>query len=160
MESLTSADVQAALDRHGLAIKMQFFDTSTATSQQASDNIGCQLGQIVKSLAFIIDGQPVLVLTSGDRRVDTRKLAAKYEVRRKKVKAAKPEQCIEIYGYAPGGVPPLGHRTPNIPTYMDESLKRYQTVYAAGGAHNAIFAIQLDQLVQATGGAFMDVKED
>ncbi len=160
MEPLTSTNVQAALDALGLEIKMMFFETSTATSQQAADNIGCELGQIVKSLAFIIDGQPVLVLASGDQRVDTRKLAAKYEVGRKKVKAAKPEQCVEIYGYAPGGVPPLGHRKPGIPTYIDESLKRYELVYAAGGAHNAIFPIALDQLVRATDGEFMDVRQE
>lgn len=160
MEPLTPSHVQAALDRFGWDIKMRFFEESTATSQQAADAISCELGQIVKSLAFLIDGQPVLVLASGDQRVDTRKLAAKHDVGRKKVKAAKPEQCIEIYGYAPGGVPPIGHRTPDLPAYIDDSLRRYETVYAAGGAHNAIFPIGLAQLVEATGGEFMDVKED
>lgn len=160
MEPLTSDHVQATLDRFGWQIKMQFFAESTATSQQAADAIGCELGQIVKSLAFLVSGQPILVLVSGDRRVDTRKLAAKYDVGRKKVKPAKPEQCVEIYGYAPGGVPPIGHRTPDLPTYIDDSLQRYATVYAAGGAHNAIFPIQLSQLVEATGGEFVDVKED
>ena len=80
-----------------------------------------------------------------------------FSVGRKKVKTAKPEQCIEIYGYAPGGVPPVAHRTPNLPIYIDESFKRYETVYAAGGAHNAIFPIQLSQLVVITNGQFADV---
>jgi Cys-tRNA(Pro) deacylase len=159
MEPLTPAHVQTALDQLGWDIQMQFFAESTATSQQAADAIGCELGQIVKSLAFLVDGQPVLVLASGDRRVDTRKLAARYDVGRKKVKVAKPEQCVEIYGYAPGGVPPLGHRTRGLPTYIDDSLQRYETVYAAGGAHNAIFPITLVRLIEATNGELMDVKE-
>ena len=161
MQALTPDDVQAALQKLGLDITMIFFDNSTATSQQAADEIGCELGQIVKSLAFIVNGQqPVTVLASGDQRVDERKLAALYNVGRKKVKAATAEQCVEIWGYAPGGVPPLGHRTPDLPVYLDDSLQRYTQLYAAGGAHNAIFPVTLAQLVMMTGGTFMDIKRE
>lgn len=160
MEALTPADVQKALDALDSGIKITFYEESTATSQMAADNIGCELGQIVKSLAFMIDGNPVLILASGDQFVDDRKLATMFEVGRKKVKSAKPEQCVEIYGYAPGGVPPLAHRTADLPTYIDDSLKRFEQLYAAGGAHNAIFPISLTQLLEITGGAFADVKKD
>jgi prolyl-tRNA editing enzyme YbaK/EbsC (Cys-tRNA(Pro) deacylase) len=157
MQPLTAADVQAAIDRLNLNIQIRFFDTTTATSQQAADNIGCELGQIVKSICFIVAGQPVIVLTSGDQRVDDRKLAEMYSVGRKQVKVATPDECISIYGYAPGGVPPFGHRTPNIATYIDDSLTRYEMLYAAGGEHNAIFPITLEQLQAATGGKIADV---
>lgn len=157
MQPLMPADVQAALDQLNLGIAIRFFENSTATSQQAADNIGCELGQIVKSLAFIIDEKPILVLASGDQRVDDKKLAAIYNVGRKKVKTASPEQCVEIYGYAPGGVPPLAHRTPGLPVHIDDSLKRYDQLYAAGGAHNAIFPITLKQLEQVTNGQIADV---
>jgi len=157
MQALTPADVQTALDQFSTGITIRFFENSTATSQQAADNIGCELGQIVKSLAFIIDEKPILVLASGDQRVDDKKLAAIYNVGRKKVKTASPEQCVEIYGYAPGGVPPLAHRTQGLPIYIDDSLKRYEQLYAAGGAHNAIFPITLNQLQQITGGQFAEV---
>jgi len=158
MQSLTPADVQAALDSFNLGITIRFFDNSTATSQLAADAIGCELGQIVKSLAFIVAEQPIVVLASGDQRVDDRKLAALFNVGRKKVSVASPEQCVAIYGYEPGGVPPLGHRTPGLPVYLDDSLQRYQQLYAAGGAHNAIFPITLAQLQQVSGGIFADVK--
>jgi prolyl-tRNA editing enzyme YbaK/EbsC (Cys-tRNA(Pro) deacylase) len=158
MQPLTPADVQAALDLYG--IKINFFDNSTATSQLAADNIGCELGQIVKSLAFIVDEQPIIVLASGDQRIDDRKLAAMFNVGRKKVRVASPEQCVEIYGYAPGGVPPLAYRTAGLPMVLDDSLKRYDQLYAAGGAHNAIFPIMLTQLVEITGASFADVKRD
>ena len=157
MQPLTPQDVQNALDQQNLNIRIRFFDTPTATSQQAADNIGCQLGQIVKSICFVIDGtQPVIVLTSGDQKVDDRKLAELYNVGRKKVKAANPEQLVEIFGYEPGSVPPFGHRNP-IPTYIDDTLQRFDQLYAAGGAHNAIFPITLDQLVAATGGEVLTV---
>lgn len=158
MQPLTTTDVQAALDQLGLGIQIRLFDSSTATSQQAADNIGCELGQIVKSLCFIIDGQPIVVLASGDQRVDDRKLAEFYGVGRKKVKIASAEECVAIYGYEPGGVPPVGHRTPGLPIYIDDSLQRYEMLYAAGGAHNAIFPITLQQLTDATGGKIADVK--
>ena len=157
MQPLAPTDVQAALNQLNTGIAIRFFENTTATSQQAADNIGSELGQIVKSLAFIVDEKPILVLASGDQRVDDKKLAAMYNVGRKKVKTASPEQCVEIYGYAPGGVPPIAHRTPGLPVYIDDSLKRYEQLYAAGGAHNAIFPITLNQLQQITGGQFADV---
>jgi prolyl-tRNA editing enzyme YbaK/EbsC (Cys-tRNA(Pro) deacylase) len=149
--------VQAELDRLNTGIQIRFFESTTATSQQAADNIGCELGQIVKSILFIIDGQPIVVLTSGDQYVDDRKLATRFEVGRKKVKTAKPEECIAIYGYAPGAVPPLAYRSPNIIVLADEALQRYETVYAAGGAHNAIFPVELTQLIAITGATFAEV---
>ncbi|MBZ0277952.1 MAG: YbaK/EbsC family protein [Anaerolineae bacterium] len=157
MDTLSPTEVQAALDALNLDIQIRFFTNSTATSQQAADNVGCELGQIVKSLAFIISDAPIIVLASGDQRIDDKKLAALFNVGRKKVKVASPEQCVAIYGYAPGGVPPLAHRTPGLPVYIDDSLQRYEQLYAAGGAHNAIFPITLEQLVRVTGGQFADV---
>lgn len=157
MQPLTVADVQAALQQAGLATTIQLFENSTATSQMAADNIGCALGQIVKSLAFIVEGQAILVLASGDQRVDDRKIAELYNVGRKKVKIATPDECVAIYGYAPGGVPPLGHRTAGLPTYIDDSLQRFDQLYAAGGASNAIFPITLAQLLDVSGGRLIDV---
>jgi prolyl-tRNA editing enzyme YbaK/EbsC (Cys-tRNA(Pro) deacylase) len=155
MQPLTSNDVQAALDQLHLDSTIRFFDTPTATSQQAAHNIGCQLGQIVKSICFLIADEPIIVLTSGDQKVDDRKLATLYNVGRKKVKAADAIQLVEIYGYEPGSVPPFGHRS-KVTTYIDESLRRFDIIYAAGGAHNAIFPITLAQLEAAIGGTLMD----
>ncbi|MDL1902065.1 YbaK/EbsC family protein [Anaerolineae bacterium CFX9] len=161
MQPMTPMDVQAALRAHGLNAEIRFFETSTATSQMAADNIGCQLGQIVKSLCFMVElaegAQPVLVLTSGDQRVDDRRIAERYGVGRKKVRVASPDECIRIFGYAPGGVPPVGHRTTGLPVYIDATLLRFDQLYAAGGDHNAIFPITPDELERATGGEFVDI---
>lgn len=158
METLDAATVQAALDALQLNIQVQFFATSTATSEEAAASIGTTLGSIVKSIVFMVEGNPIVVLAAGDQRIDTRKIAALYNISRKKVKTARPEECIEYIGYAPGGVPPLGHRTP-MPIYIDQTLSRFETVYAAAGAPNAIFPITFPTLIQITGGQVIDVVE-
>ena len=158
MQAMGVRDVQLALERLGLEIEIIEFDSSTATSQQAADNVGCELGQIVKSLGFLIEkSKPILVLASGDQSVDDRKLASLFQVGRKKVRMMNPEQCLSILGYAPGGVPPLGHRQPDIPVVIDDYLRRYQQVYAAGGAANAIFPIELAVLQFVTKAVFADI---
>ena len=161
MQAMGLREVQAALDALGLKITVLEFEESTATSLQAADRIGCQLGQIVKSLGFMIDKrEPALVLTSGDQSIDERKLAALFGVGRKKVRMMNAEQCLALLGYAPGAVPPIGHRSSAIPVYLDATLKRYETVYAAGGAANAIFPISPGALQEATRGRFADVTRE
>ena len=150
--------VQAALDRRRLGIQVVTYDSSTATSQQAAENIGCQLGQIVKSLGYMIDKTtPVLILASGDQSIDERKLGAMFGVGRKKTRMMSAEQCVEALGYAPGGVPPIAHRRDDLTILLDETLNRFETVYAAGGAANAIFPLKLSLLEEVTGGAFADL---
>jgi Cys-tRNA(Pro) deacylase len=153
---LGSADVETALEGLGLEARVMTFDDSTATAPQAAEAIGTELGSIVKSLCFVVAGQPVIVLTAGDRRVDDRKLSALYGVGRKKVKIADAKTTITATGYAPGGVPPVGHRS-TLPVLIDETLARFETVYAAAGTENAIFAVPYEALVQVTGGRVVDV---
>ena len=157
MEALTTDHVQAALDSFNLGIKIRLFENSTATSQQAADNIGCELGQIAKSLAFIIDGQPIVVIASGDQRVDDKKLAALYNVGRKKVRSATPEQCVEIYGYAPGGVAPLGYRTPGLPVYLDESGGELERICLNAGGRGQIVELGTLELVELVGAQLVDL---
>jgi prolyl-tRNA editing enzyme YbaK/EbsC (Cys-tRNA(Pro) deacylase) len=159
MAPLTPQDVQAALDALGLNIHVQVFETSTATAQEAADSIGCELGAIVKSLCFLVDGKPVIVLTAGDRRADDRKMAALYEVGRKRVRMADFDSTVAATGYAPGGVPPVGHIQP-LPVLIDDTLARFETVYCAAGSPNAIFPIAFGTLVEATGGRTADIAQE
>lgn len=160
MQPLTPDDVQRALDQFDFGLKVQLFAESTATSQEAADAIGTALGTIVKSLCFMVEGQPVIVLAAGDRRVDDRKLATIYGVSRKKVKVATPEQCVEVFGYSPGSVPPLAHRSANLPVFIEDSLARFTQLYAAAGAPNAIFPVTLAQLQHITGGQLTDLQRE
>ena len=158
MQALGVDDVRAALDKLGIDAKIIEFDSPTATSQQAADNVGCALGQIVKSLGFIINRtQPVLVLASGDISIDDRKLAKRYGVGRKKARMMKAGECLELLGYAPGGVPPIAHRRDGIPILMDESLMRYQTLYTSGGADHALLPISREDLRRVTKAEIVDL---
>ncbi|MCH8551002.1 MAG: YbaK/EbsC family protein [Natronospirillum sp.] len=156
IKPLTPDNVRAAIDALGLDIRVETFDTSTATSQEAADTLGTALGSIVKSLCFLINDEPIMVLGAGDQRMDDRKLAALRGVGRKKVKMATPDQSIEFSGFAPGGVPPIGHRVP-MPIYIDNTLARFEIVYAAAGAADTIFRIPYEHLLAVTEGEVVDV---
>lgn len=160
MEALTPDHVQTALNTFDLGINIRRFQNSTATSQLAAEEVGCELGQIAKSICFVVNDQPILVIASGDQRVDDRKLATLLGVARKQIKFATPEQCIEYFGYAPGGVPPVGHRSRLQAVYLDESLQRFTQIYPAGGSNNTIFGLTLAQLEQISGGKFVDVRRE
>ncbi len=160
MDEWNAQHVQRVLDDFAPDIQVRFFEDSTATSQMAADAIGCDLGQIAKSIVFWVEAQPAVVIISGDQRVDDRKLAALHNVGRKKVRSANAEDCITITGYAPGGVPPMAHRRADIVVYVDESLARYDLIYAAAGAHNAIMPLAFDRLVSLSRGVRADLKRD
>ena len=157
-KSLGIADVRQAMVSLGMQDTILEFDSPTATSHQAAQNAGCALGQIVKSLGFIINRTtPILVLACGDQFVDDRKLAALHGVGRKKARLMTAEQCQSILGYAPGAVPPICHRTADVAVILDSSLRRFELVYASGGAANAIFPIAVADLQRVTAGRFADI---
>ncbi len=151
--------VQAALDARGLDIKVVEFAASTATAPEAAAAAGCELGAIVKSLLFLVDGQPTLVLVAGDRMADQKKLAARFDVGKKRVRLADAQTVARVTGYEIGGVPPVGHNSA-LPTVVDESLGRFETVWAAAGAHNAVFPIAFAKLIEITGGQVATITEE
>ena len=146
--------VQAALHELGVEIEVKELDASTRTAQEAADAIGTELGSIVKSLVFLADGQPIIVLVAGDRRADSAHLRELLEA--EKVTIADADQVRQWTGYAIGGVPPVGH-TGSVPVWIDRSLSRFETVYAAAGGPRAIFPITYTQLVELTGGNVADL---
>jgi prolyl-tRNA editing enzyme YbaK/EbsC (Cys-tRNA(Pro) deacylase) len=146
--------VQAALEAAGLAIEVVRLDDTARTAQLAADAIGAELGSIVKSLVFLADGEPVLVLVAGDRRADPAKLKAALGAHRAMIADA--DRVKQETGFSIGGVPPVGHLTP-LPTWIDRSLERYETVYAAAGHPHAVFPIRFEALVQLTNGQLADI---
>jgi prolyl-tRNA editing enzyme YbaK/EbsC (Cys-tRNA(Pro) deacylase) len=148
--------VQAALAALGLDTEVVRVPGSAKTAQLAAESVGCAVGAIVKSLLFVVDGTPVLVLCAGDRRVDAAKLAA---LRGAESAAMAPAAVVRAAtGYAIGGVPPLGHATA-LPIYMDPALLRWPLVYAAAGAPDALFPIESQTLRTVTGAEVVDVSE-
>ncbi len=152
MTPLTPDHVQAALDGFGLGLTVEHFDDTTFTSDDAARAIGCELGQIAKSMCLLVAGTPVLVVASGDTRVSDAKLAAHFGVGRKKIKLADAETCVAVFGYPPGGVAPVGHRADGITVLVDPSLSRWDRIYAAAGTPHDNFALTFTQLLTITGG--------
>jgi len=148
--------VEGYLREHGLEIDLLQLDKSTRTAQLAAQAIGAELGSIVKSLVFLADGEPVLVLVAGDRRADTRRLRALLAARR--VMIADADQVREATGFTIGGVPPVAHDHP-LRTLVDRNLSRFDTVYAAAGTPQAVFPITYRQLIALTGGQEVDCTE-
>jgi prolyl-tRNA editing enzyme YbaK/EbsC (Cys-tRNA(Pro) deacylase) len=142
---------QSALDL-GLALEIIEFDQTTHTAEEAASAIGCQVGQIVKSLLFLVNKKPVMALISGGNRLDEDKLAGLCDANRKQVKRADADLVKEITGFTIGGVPPFGH-TSIFPLFLDEELMAFDQVWAAAGTPRAVFAIApaiLAQLSKAT----------
>ena len=155
----TAQKVAEAARQLGLNIEIKEFTAGTRTAQEAADAIGCLVAQIVKSLLFVVDGQPVMVLVSGSNQLDEKKLAALCGVGRKKVKRGNADIARQATGFAIGGVPPFGHLT-QLPTYIDEHFKQFDVIWAAAGTPNAVFAITLNELVQASQGTVANLKKD
>jgi len=143
------ARVTAFLARHGLAHEIVMFGQSTKTAQLAADAIGCELGQIAKSLVFVADGRPVVALVAGDRRGDGAAIAR--ESGASKAKMADAETVREATGYEVGGVSPFDLPA-DLPVLVDDSLLRYQVVYPAAGTSSSIVRLSLDQLLALSGG--------
>ena len=160
MDTLSPSHVQSVLDSHGLGLQVIHFDDQTTTSEDAARVIGCELGQIAKSMCLMVGGNPTLVVASGDQRIAEAKLARHFGIGRKKIKMTSAEQCIEVFGYAPGGVPPVGHRREGIPVVLDETLGRWDRLYAAAGTPHDNFEVTFEQLRTITGGTVLDCVRD
>jgi len=149
--------VREHLKQCGLDIEVMELAESTRTAALAAEAVGAPLGAIVKSLVFLADGKPILVLVSGDRRADPKKLARILKARR--VMIANADQVREITGFAIGGVPPVAHKT-KLPTLIDRNLGRFEKLYAAAGSPRAVFPITLKTLVEITEGQLANLTED
>jgi prolyl-tRNA editing enzyme YbaK/EbsC (Cys-tRNA(Pro) deacylase) len=147
--------VQAAITERGLSRRVIELAVHARTSQQAALALGVTVGQIVKSLVFTADGRPLLVAASGANRVDERRLAALAGGR---IRRADPETVKQATGYTIGGVPPIGLAS-DLAVYVDRDLLGYELVYAAAGLPECVFPIAPEELVRATGGRVVDIKE-
>jgi prolyl-tRNA editing enzyme YbaK/EbsC (Cys-tRNA(Pro) deacylase) len=143
--------VRAALREKGSRAEVIELEATARTAADAARALGVEVGAIVKSLLFMIDGDPVMALVAGDRRCDTKTLGAAFG-RSGLVLRADADQVREATGFVIGGVAPLGHPAP-LPTAIDDSLGRFETVYAAAGHPFCVFPTTVLELSLLTGGA-------
>ena len=136
--------VRAFFRQYGLEERIQEFDVSSATVELAAQALRCEPCRIAKSLSFLVDGKAILVVAAGDARIDNAKFKAKFHVKAKMLSPADTEAMI---GHAVGGVCPFAVND-GVKVYLDESLKRFETVFPACGSSNSAIELSLPELEQ------------
>ena len=140
--------VRLALNAQGIDPEIRWFDDATTTAVAAAAALGIEVGAIANSLVFTLDGDPLLVLTSGAHRVDTAWLGERLGG---SIGRASKDLVKEATGQVIGGVAPVGHPSP-IRTLVDEDLAGYPVVWAAAGHAHTVFPTSFAELLRLTGG--------
>jgi prolyl-tRNA editing enzyme YbaK/EbsC (Cys-tRNA(Pro) deacylase) len=150
--------VEEAILGAGIPLHVREFPGGTRTSRDAAQAIGCEIGQIAKSIIFRCEksGDAVLVIASGPNRVDTAKLER--ETGKGPLRMMAPGDVMSLTGFEVGGVPPVGHRT-ELTKLIDRDLLQHDVLWAAAGTPSSVLSIRPADLVRITSGRIADVKE-
>ncbi len=146
--------VAASLEAAGIAGRIIVLPDAASTAALAAAALDIEVGAIANSLVFWSDDEPLLVMTSGAHRVDTKGVAER--LGRGPIRRATPEQVLAATGQPIGGVAPTGHPAP-LTTIVDEALADFPEIWAAGGTPHTVFPLTFDELVRLTGGTVAKV---
>lgn len=135
------------LGKFGIEDRIQEFTVSSATVALAAEALGCAPQRIAKTMAFLVDGAAILIVAAGDVKVDNSKYKQQYHT---KAKMISPDELVEMVGHAMGGVCPFGIKE-GVTVYLDESLKRFETVFPACGSANSAIELTIPELEQYSG---------
>ena len=149
-----SKRVSTYLEENDIEARVVTLDESTRTSQLAADALGCTVAEIAKSIVFKAGNGAMVVIISGDRRVDAKKVSAHLGL---KVGNADADSVKTLTGYTIGGVPPFPHNS-GVKVLLDRSLNRFERVWAAAGTPNSVMNLAVEQLRGIIGG-FVDVAQ-
>ena len=155
---MDSENLQQFIARYNIAADIISLEEHTLTVGDAARALHVKTDQIIKSLVFQINGDPLLVINNGLARVDRKKLAAYLGVGRKKVKFADPDQVLELTGFIVGSMPPFGHKN-RLRTLIEPAVTRMETVYGGGGDINTMMKIAIDVLLEATQAEVTELSE-
>ena len=145
--------VRAFMRERNMEDRILEFDVSSATVALAAEAVGCAPERIAKTLSFLVNGGAVLVVAAGDARVDNPKFKAQFHT---KAKMLSPEEVVNLVGHTVGGVCPFAVNE-GVKVYLDESLRRFETVFPACGSSNSAIELTLSELEQLSGGEWIDV---
>ncbi len=141
----------------GIEDRIREFDVSSATVELAAQALNCEPCRIAKSLSFMVGDAPILVVAAGDARIDNPKYKAQFGT---KAKMMTPEEAESLIGHAVGGVCPFAVKD-GVTVFLDESLKRFETVFPACGSSNSAIELTLEELEKYSGfTAWVDVCKD
>lgn len=145
--------VKAFFEQYGMAGRVREFDVSSATVELAAQALGCQPCRIAKTLSFMADG-PILVVAAGDAKIDNPRYKARFGT---KAKMLAPDEVRTLVGHGVGGVCPFAVNE-GVTVYLDESLKRFETVFPACGSGNSAIELSIPELERYSGfTAWVDV---
>jgi Cys-tRNA(Pro) deacylase len=144
-----SEHLQRFIGENNIAATLLPMAQHTATVTEAALALGVESDQIIKSLVFRLEDEPILVINNGLARVDRRQLAAALGVGRKRVKFASPDLALDVTGYAVGSMPPFGHRK-KIRTLMDSTVPSLDVVFGGGGDIHVMMRLTVDELSRVT----------
>ncbi len=146
--------VKEYFSQYGLEDRVQEFEVSSATVELAAQALHCEPCRIAKTLSFLVNGDPILIVAAGDAKIDNPKYKARFAA---KAKMLSPEEAKELVGHAVGGVCPFAVHE-GVTVYLDESLKRFETVFPACGSSNSAIELTIKELEQyANYAAWIDV---
>lgn len=134
--------VKEYFKKYGMENRVQKFDVSSATVGLAAEALHCEPCRIAKTLSFMVNGRPVLIVTAGDAKIDNPKYKAQFGT---KAKMLSPDEAIALIGHAVGGVCPFAVND-GVTVYLDVSLKRFQTVFPACGSGNSAIELTIAEL--------------
>jgi len=157
-QPLTSANLQQFLDQHQIEATILPMAEHTPTVPDAARALGVDTEQIIKSLVFLVNDEPLLVINNGTVKTDRRKLATRLNVGKKKVKFASPEKALEITGYIVGSMPPFGHRQ-KLRTFVDPAITEFEVIFGGGGDIDAMMRLTPDELLKVTEAEILSVAE-
>jgi prolyl-tRNA editing enzyme YbaK/EbsC (Cys-tRNA(Pro) deacylase) len=156
--SLGVHELHGFMQSHNIQGEILHLDVPTPTVETAAQAVSTKPEQIIKSILFMVDNQPVLAIACGPSNIERRAIADLYRVGRKRVKLASPEMVLEISGYEVGAMPPFGHRQP-LTTLIDRRVLDLTEAYAGGGAENAIVRLNPQDILHVTGAKVLDLLE-
>ncbi len=130
------------------------FDESSATVELAAHAVGCEAKRIAKTLSFMVDEKPILIVVAGDARIDNKKYRKQFKAKANMIKA---DKVFDLIGYEVGGVCPF-EVNENVVVYLDKSLKRFETVFPACGSSKSAVELSIDELEKHSGSkSWVDV---
>ena len=142
---------------HGIQGEIVRLKVPTPTVESAAHAVGTTVDRIVKSLLFLIEGQPALVITPGTDRVDKKKIAEHFGVSRKRIKLADPQTVLAVTGYEVGAVPPFGHHR-NLSIILEERIFQQELVYAGGGSKETLLEVKPEEILRVTNAVVLNLQ--
>ena len=139
--------VKEYFSKFGIANRVKEFEVSSATVELAAQALGCEPCRIAKTLSFLVNGHAVLVVAAGDAKIDNPKYKAQF---RTKAKMLTPDEAESLVGHAVGGVCPFGIKE-GVAVYLDNSMKRFKTVFPACGSSNSAIELSIEELEKYSG---------